>query len=189
MSWKALDTLLLTLQQQPSWEAHRQYQRLLQVWEKVVDPPILAVTKPFALRRQVFWVATITPVWAQTLTLQRYPLLKTLNSYLDQPLLDLRFSSVQGYQLQNDSASTSSETVNPPQRPQPVIASSLNLASPSPPPKTPMEAFQRWARVLQARAEQLPACPRCQSPTLPQDLQRWSVCSSCVRQRWHRTDA
>ena len=188
MAWKALDTLLLALQQQPSWEAYRQYQHLLQVWEKVVEPRILAVTKPLALRRQVFWVATITPVWAQTLTLQRYPLLKQLNRHLAQPLLDLRFSAAQGYQIQDPSPSPHRETVEPPSRSESAIAPSLpmpNLADSSRPPKTPMEAFERWKSVLQDRAERLPACPRCQSPTLPQDLERWSVCSSCVRQRWH----
>lgn len=188
MAWKALDTLLLALQQQPSWQAYRQYQHLLQVWEKVVEPRILAVTKPLALRRQVFWVATTTPVWAQTLTLQRYPLLKQLNKHLAQPLLDLRFSAAQGYQIQDLPPSSHRETVEPPSRSESAIAPSLpmsNFTDSSRPPKTPMEAFERWKSVLQDRAERLPACPRCQSPTLPQDLERWSVCSSCVRQRWH----
>ena len=76
MSFKSLDNLLTTLQQQPQWESYHHYRQVLGVWETVLDPALLSYTKPLAIRRQVLWVATLSPVWAQNLTLQRYGLLK-----------------------------------------------------------------------------------------------------------------
>ena len=100
MSFKSLDNLLTTLQQQPQWESYHYYRQVLTIWETVLDPAILSYTKPLAIRRQVLWVATLSPVWAQNLTLQRYGLLKKLNSQLTQPLTDIRFSAALWHQVQ-----------------------------------------------------------------------------------------
>jgi predicted nucleic acid-binding Zn ribbon protein len=104
-----------------------------------------------------------------------------LNKQLTQPLTDIRFSAAQWHQVehlkhlqhsdpleQNETYSTFLTTLSFPEEIEKV------------PAKTPEEAFQRWAKVLQARTEQLPPCPRCQAPVLPQELERWSICGNCA---------
>lgn len=49
---------------------------------------------------------------------------------------------------------------------------------------TPVETFHDWAAKIQKRAQRLPKCPRCQSPTPIGELQRWGVCSLCIAQDW-----
>jgi predicted nucleic acid-binding Zn ribbon protein len=180
MSFKSLDNLLTTLQQQPQWENYH-YRQILGVWETVLDPAILSYTKPLAIRRQVLWVATLSPVWAQNLTLQRYGLLKKLNSQLTQPLTDIRFSAAQWHQVEELKNLQSS---NPLEQSETYSTFLTTLSFPDEtekaPAKSPEEAFQRWAKVLQSRSEQLPPCPRCQAPVLPQELERWSICGNCA---------
>lgn len=185
MSFKSLDNLLTQLQQQPHWESYHYYRQVLNIWEKVIDPVILSQTKPFAIRHQVLWVAVASPVWAQTLTLQRYGLIKKLNLQLTQPLTNIRFSATQWHQLkylielQNSEISLQRAAYSD-------FLSTLDFPEemPKKPAKTPDEAFQRWAKVLKSRAEQLPGCPQCQAPTLPQELERWSVCGNCAIKKW-----
>jgi predicted nucleic acid-binding Zn ribbon protein len=181
MSFKSLDNLLTTLQQQPQWESYHYYRQVLTIWETVLDPAILSYTKPLAIRRQVLWVATLSPVWAQNLTLQRYGLLKKLNSQLTQPLNDIRFSAAQWHQVEQLKNLQSS---NPLEQSETYSTFLITLSFPDEtekaPAKSPEEAFQRWAKVLQSRSEQLPPCPRCQAPVLPQELERWSICGNCA---------
>jgi predicted nucleic acid-binding Zn ribbon protein len=181
MSFKSLDNLLTILQQQPQWESYHYYRQVLTIWETVLDPAILSYTKPLAIRRQVLWVATLSPVWAQNLTLQRYGLLKKLNSQLTQPLNDIRFSAAQWHQVEQLKNLQSS---NPLEQSETYSTFLTTLSFPDEtekaPAKSPEEAFQRWAKVLQSRSEQLPPCPRCQAPVLPQELERWSICGNCA---------
>ena len=181
MSFKSLDNLLTTLQQQPQWESYHYYRQVLTIWETVLDPAILSYTKPLAIRRQMLWVATLSPVWAQNLTLQRYGLLKKLNSQLTQPLNDIRFSAAQWHQVEQLKNLQSS---NPLEQSETYSTFLTTLSFPDEtekaPAKSPEEAFQRWAKVLQSRSEQLPPCPRCQAPVLPQELERWSICGNCA---------
>jgi predicted nucleic acid-binding Zn ribbon protein len=181
MSFKSLDNLLTTLQQQPQWESYHYYRQVLTIWETILDPALLSYTKPLAIRRQVLWVATLSPVWAQNLTLQRYGLLKKLNSQLTQPLNDIRFSAAQWHQVEQLKNLQSSNTLEQSETYSTFLTTlSFPDETEKAPAKSPEEAFQRWAKVLQSRSEQLPPCPRCQAPVLPQELERWSICGNCA---------
>ncbi|MEB3309505.1 MAG: DciA family protein [Snowella sp.] len=184
MSLNSLDSLLNRLQQQPHWEEYNVYRQALKAWETAIDSKILQYTKPLALRRQVLWIATASSVWAQTLTMQRYTLLKKLNAHLSQPLTDLRFSSAQWHQVQPLNTLQDLEPAAQSDSYQAFLKTLTFPEEEQTPSQTPKEAFQRWTKILQIRAENLPICPQCQSPTFPQELERWSVCANCATQQW-----
>jgi predicted nucleic acid-binding Zn ribbon protein len=177
MSFDSLDRILEALEKQPGWEAHRQYRHLLQCWETVVAPKTLKQTRPLYVSRDVLFVATASAVWAQNLSLQRYSLLKKLNVLLPKPLVDIRFSSAQWYNVK-PAASQATQEEHPG-----AIASGPSLPLPNK-NLTPQEAFQRWAEVIKARSQYLPVCPCCQCPTPPGELERWTVCSHCASKQW-----
>ncbi|MGL5033600.1 MAG: DUF721 domain-containing protein [Microcystaceae cyanobacterium] len=180
MSFQSLNRLLLKLQQQPAWENHQQYLSVMQAWQQVVEPDLFSQTKPLAIRNQILWVATATSVLAQNLTLQRYPLVKALNTHLESPLRDLRYSTAHWNLVQK--ADAVEETTQGDRRSYPEFLD-LTTAE-TPPAKTPLEAFQRWARVVETRRSQLPLCPCCEGPTHPQELERWSMCGNCISRTW-----
>jgi predicted nucleic acid-binding Zn ribbon protein len=179
MSFDSLDRILEALEKQPGWEAHRQYRHLLQCWETVVEPKIVKQTRPLYVSRNVLFVATASSVWAQNLSLQRYSLLKKLNALLSEPLVDIRFSSAQWYNVKPAVATERADREKHPSTIAPVPSLS-ELPNKNP---TPQEAFQRWAKVIEARSQNLPLCPNCQSPTPPGELERWTVCAYCIRKQ------
>lgn len=186
MSFKSLEKILAAIENQPNWEKQRQYRILLQCWQKVVQPQVARETRPLYIARQVLWVATSSSVWAQTLSLQRYTLVKKLNPQLPEKLTDIRFSSAQWY---DHNCAANSQFTNPahPNQPHPsqvVLADNSdsvnNLAG-----KTPLDsARQNWLSAIQGRLRQLPLCPQCQSPTPEGELERWGQCACCVSAHW-----
>ena len=82
MSFDSLSRILITIENQPGWEAQRQFRQVLRVWHEVVEEKYLPHSRPLYISRQVLWVATSSSVWAQNLTLKRYGLLKKLNGKL-----------------------------------------------------------------------------------------------------------
>jgi predicted nucleic acid-binding Zn ribbon protein len=121
-------------------------------------------------------VATASSVWAQNLSLQRYSLLKKLNALLSEPLVDIRFSSAQWY---NVKPAAKVDRMTQEKHPSTIapVPSLPELPKTNP---TPQEAFQRWAAVIEARSQNLPLCPDCQCPTPPGELERWTVCAHCI---------
>jgi predicted nucleic acid-binding Zn ribbon protein len=181
MSFNSLSGLLGHLQQNPYWEHLRYYQQTLRAWHRVVTPEISAHTRPLAVRQGVLWVATASPVWAQTLALQRPGLLAQLNPHLTEPLQDLRFSPGQWYQWRPPGkvAPAPATSSSPPALPNQTLTEG--------PVTIPTLALARWLSVMEQRCQILPSCPQCQAPTDPQALDRWSVCACCARQRWTKT--
>ncbi len=186
MSFNSIDRVLEAIEKQSSWELYRQYRRLLQCWKAVVEPKVALQTRPLYIARKVLWVATSNSVWAQTLAMGRYPLLKKLNAQLPEQLVDIRFSPAQWHNKNLSHAySPHSQSIAPQQHPSRLVTnrapSSLNQL---PEENTPQSAFQRWREVIQARSQNLPLCPQCQCPTPRGELQRWHLCACCAAQQW-----
>jgi len=96
MSFNSLSGLLNQLEAKyPQWDSYRQYRRLLLCWGQVVSTEVAKQSRPLYLNRGVLSVATASAAWAQTLSLQRYQLIQKLSPVLDEPLIDMRFSTVQ----------------------------------------------------------------------------------------------
>lgn len=98
MFFSSLEQTLAEITNQPGWEKYQQYRQLLKCWQKIVSKEIGQQTRPLYVNRQVLMVATSSSVWAQELTLQRYSLLKQLNTQLAFSLKDIRFSPSQWQQ-------------------------------------------------------------------------------------------
>ncbi|MFM8297551.1 MAG: DUF721 domain-containing protein, partial [Microcystis aeruginosa] len=98
MSLHSLAKILAAITQQAGWEEYRHYEQVLQLWPKIINSRLLEQTRPFSLKRGVLSVATSSAALAQELSLQRYSLLKRLNSQLETPLGDIRFSAARWQQ-------------------------------------------------------------------------------------------
>ncbi len=94
MSFKPLPKIIQSLEAQPEWESIRVYRRLLESWEEVVEPVVAQHSRPVSFSRQILWIATANSVWAQTLTFKRYQILQRLNVLVPDTVKDLRFSTL-----------------------------------------------------------------------------------------------
>jgi predicted nucleic acid-binding Zn ribbon protein len=182
-----IEKLLQSLIQQPAWQNYRQFCSIVDCWQKIVGEKISNNTRPIGISRGVLWIATVNSVWAQTLSMQRYVLLKKLNSQLSEPLTDLRFSSAQWHQNINSDRNTISNNRSANKQKHPsqidiefdrVESEKTNLEN------TPKEAFQRWAKINKIRSHNLPLCPQCHCSTPPGEISRWNCCYLCVAQKW-----
>ncbi|MEM9157216.1 MAG: DUF721 domain-containing protein, partial [Cyanobacteria bacterium P01_F01_bin.33] len=88
----SLDRVLNQVRSQPNWKSLRYLETLQTLWPQVVGDVVAAQTFPVKLQRQVLSVAVSTPAWGQNLTYQRQLILKKLNTHLDTPIRDIRFS-------------------------------------------------------------------------------------------------
>lgn len=176
MTFKPLNQVLSSLQKQ-KWQEQQQFQRLLQCWTEVVGTVVSAQTRPTTIsNHNVLWVTTSSSVWAQNLAFERYRILEKLNARLVKPLTDIRFSTRywQHSSLKHQSLETEhpSQVFELPSKPKEMGSKDSN------------RAFQQWASIIQSRSHQLVLCPKCQCPTPPGELKRWSVCALCATQRW-----
>ena len=189
MFFASLEEILAQIEQQPGWEKYQEYCQVLECWQKIVNKQIAEHTRPLYITRQIFWVATVSSVWAQELSLQRYSLLGKLNNQLPFLLKDIRFSPIQGQQVYNDS--TSAQTLNNQHRSHPsqikVNKSEISLNNLSS-PDDPREIVKHWLTALQKRSPNLFICPQCQSLTPEGELKRWNLCCHCVAQKWAEKD-
>lgn len=180
MTWQSLSSLLQHLEQQPTWQSHAHFQRVLRHWPMVVGELVAQHTRPIALRRGVLSVATASAVWAQNLSFERQRILAKLNPYLAQPLTDIHFSTAQWFEVPLNTPTDRSEgAAHPsftPSAPTPDVTTTMVA------PTTPDRAFERWQQSLQQQRQPFPRCPQCQCPTPPGELSRWTVCSLCARQ-------
>lgn len=182
MGLNSIDNLLRHLQRQPGWEGLRRYQAVQAAWQQIINPALLSQTQPLGIQQQTLTIAVNSPALAQNLQLQRVTLLKRLNAQLSKAgeaeLTDLRFSPLHWHRRRS---------------PTPVVplnemaARPLPEVPPSPhtdPPRTAHEALTRWLHTLERRSSVLATCPQCQSPALPEPLERWGCCQACARQQW-----
>jgi predicted nucleic acid-binding Zn ribbon protein len=179
MSFQSIQHILVALENQPEWEKPQGFRRLLACWPEIVSSKVASQTRPISISREVLWVATSSSALANTLTLQRYSLLKKLNTRLSTSLVDIRFSTAQ---WQNNTQTTNPlEAATWQDHPSSVTYSPI----PQPPEcKDPIAAFQQWADSIQARSQHLPLCPQCQCSTPSGEIQRWGVCGFCATQQW-----
>lgn len=183
---KSLDHILGALENQPLWQGQEQFQRLLKYWNEVVGTQLARYTRPYAISRDVLYVATAGSVWTQELTFKRRLILKKLNAQLSTPLVDLRFST-QEWQKNSATANSESKKIAVPWQEHPSYVVDAALETPTTQPTNhpdPKSVFQRWSEMMQARSLSLPLCPQCQCPTPPGELHRWTVCGLCAAKQW-----
>lgn len=188
MAFTSLQTALGFLQQEPGWQTHHQLQHILTHWSEIVGFAVAAQTRPVAIQRQVLYVATSSPVWAQNLAFERRHILDKLNASLArQPLAEIRFSTNQWHrraQPPGDRPQSDPLWAQHPSRVQP-LSSKRSSQSPSD-IKDPKAAFNAWSTTIKIRTQSLPRCSSCQCPTPIGELERWSVCALCAAQTWSK---
>ena len=194
MAFQSLQKVFGTVQSQLNRREQQQFQQLVRCWVAVVGPDVALQTRPLRLYRDVLSVATASPAWAQNLVFERQRILAKLNSQLPFQIADIRFSAAQWHEPQSgatfpgDRAQAELWRSHPSRLPDSTVQRmetlNVKLRSTAESVTDPMVAFQRWARLMQARSQQLPLCPECQCPTPTSELQRWQMCSICIAQRW-----
>ncbi len=156
------------------WKKQREFSKLKQVWSDLVGPTVAAQAQPTQINsQQVLLVATSSAVWAQNLAFERQRLLTKLNTLLNKPLTDIRFSTSQ-WQSRNLSAKQSKPWI-----PTSLVTGPENGTAPEV-TREHGEIFQRWSERVKAQSQHYPLCPQCQCATPPAELQRWSVCCLCA---------
>lgn len=183
---KSLNHILRTVENQPQWNEHQQFQRLLKCWADVVGTAMAHQTRPYAISKDVLYVATSGSVWTQELKFKRRLILKKLNAQLSGSLIDIRFSTAQWQNSlttdERESKTPSSTWQEHPSYVDETVAATQGDRTTN--SKDPQAVFQRWSQLMQARSHSLPLCPECQCPTPPGELQRWTVCGLCAAKRW-----
>ena len=185
MSLEGLSHLIKGLESQESWQVQHQFRTVLLHWPKAVGQAVARKTRPTGIQRGVLYVATASAGWAQTLSYERYNILKKLNRHQRQPLRDIRFSTAQ-WQL--STASTALPTLNE-QHPSyighlPALAvERIGAERIEAGPPTPEEAFSRWAAAMQEMQKAQAFCPQCRCHCPKGELERWSVCALCAAKR------
>lgn len=187
MAFQSLNQVLGALKLQALTPEQQQFYSLLECWPSLVGKMASQQTRPLSIGRGVLYIATSSATLAQDLTFKRSQILKKLNQQLPCPLNDIKFSTAQWQgqsQHQGTHSTTSSDEMTSLWQNHPSAVPSPNISSSPPPskPRTPLSAFQSWAKQVQLRSQDFPLCPRCQSPTPPGELHRWSVCSICMTQ-------
>lgn len=180
MSFEGLQAILGGIE--PHYQSHerQQLQRIVGIWHELVNESIAKNTQPTAIQRNVLEVATSSPVWTQTLVFERPRLLKKIRERLSIDLSDVRFSTVQWRPPQPETPVESDPWQSHPSRIQEQsseVQTQLALFS------NAKSSFDRWSSIVQSRAQHLPLCPECHSPTPPGELDRWSVCAICAAKR------
>ena len=184
MSFNSLESILKCLQAESRWQ-EQPFQIVLKYWSQAVGLAVAAHTRPVSISREVLWVATSSAVWAQELSFRRQNILEKLNPHLSSPLLDIRFSSARWQLPENSNLEASSQATRDLTRNHPSLVVNFpdsnrrqisNLK--------PSDAFNNWAKAMQARSHHLPLCPQCNCPTPAGELQRWGICSICAAKQW-----
>jgi predicted nucleic acid-binding Zn ribbon protein len=183
MAFQTLGTVLNTWEKGQQRQHSYQLRVILQNWSDIVGIVVAKHTKPLFLQNDILRVATSSSAWAQNLAFERQQIVAKLNQQLHLSVQDVRFTPGQWRPTSEaDSAQQPIFQAHPswvaPLQVQ-RVASAQDLQT----------TFQTWATVMQARTRSLPQCPRCQCPSPPGELQRWSVCALCVAQQWSQADA
>lgn len=180
MSLEGLGHLIKGLERQESWQVQRQFRIVLFHWTKAVGQAVARKTRPTGIQRGTLYVATASASWAQTLSYERYNILKKLNRHQPQPLRDIRFSTAQ-WQLPTAVTALPKLSEQHPSYVERLPALAAQQLSLEPP--TPAEAFSRWAATMQELQRAQASCPQCQCHCPKGELERWSVCALCAAKR------
>ena len=184
MFFSSLEQTLAQITNQPGWEKYQQYRQLLECWQKIVSKEIGQQTRPLYINRQVLFVATSSSVWSQELTLQRYTLLKQLNTRLAFSLKDIRFSSSQ-WQQNSDRHLSPNKQDRHSLHPSHIDINTDRIDTNNLPlVDEPQAVVKHWLNVLRERSSNLSVCPQCHSPTPEGELKRWSLCCHCAAKKW-----
>ena len=186
MSFKPIDHVLGQLGDRYRLHNQQHSQRLLRAWIEAVGPVVAAQTRPLSVHNDVLKVATASAAWAQNLVFERQRILAKLNALLPSPISDIRFSTVHWQEAQAPASANAEQQAQLWQQHPSRLATVISL--PNPPHidhlTDPMMAFRHWSKLMQARTQNLPCCPRCHCPTPPGELERWAVCSLCAAKQW-----
>ncbi len=203
---KSLNQILDRITHQPEWEGIQRLSYFIKSWSEIVGVNIANHTRPYAISRDILYVATSSSVWAQELKFKRRMLLKRLNARWSEPLVDIHFSPAQWQKTPVLGNGYSQSELTPSHRhPSSILPMSSSLVSEeleytenidsSEATETttvtttdttlrPEAAFKHWAKMMQMRSQNLPLCPQCKCPTPPGELQRWDVCGLCAIKQW-----
>lgn len=185
MAFQSLQNVLGVLGNQYQPQSQRQFQVVLRCWIEVVGPVVAAQTRPLTIQRGVLKVATASSAWAQNLVFERQRILAKLNGLLPQPLEDIRFSHAQWESAKTPLPLPGMEYQTTLWQQHPSrVSQAIGPAHPARNATDPLAAFRGWASMMRTRSQHLPTCPRCQSPTPPGELERWSMCAICVAKQW-----
>ncbi|MEM8502567.1 MAG: DUF721 domain-containing protein [Cyanobacteria bacterium P01_D01_bin.1] len=203
MGLEGLNKLIKGLEDQDSWQSQRQFRLVLQYWPKAVGFAVARQTRPTSIHRSELYVAAATPVWAQTLTYERFKILQKLNRYQPSPIKNIRFSAALWASLAKSNRegvsardhlqylSNTGQTAPSLEHPDKHSKHSLTKHSKHPLtkrlkhlPTTPSEAFERWACTVQQMQTSQALCPKCKCRCPQWELDRWSICSLCASKRW-----
>jgi predicted nucleic acid-binding Zn ribbon protein len=189
---EGLEGLIKGLEQQESWQVQKQFRLVLLHWPKSVGFAIARITRPISIQRDTLYVATSTSAWAQTLSYERFNILRKLNRYQKPPLKGIRFSTAQWAQRAplNPLNQSGNPTENLAARGKlahhpSYIGDVPHLTSPAPEAApTPAESFARWASAMQDMQRSQALCPRCHCHCPQGELDRWACCSLCATKQW-----
>ena len=174
MSFNNIDLVLKKVINQPGWEIQKQYFQILNIWQDLVSSKIAKNSRPSHISKKVLWIAVSNSVWSQELSLQRYSLLKKLNSHIEMNLKDIRFSNALWYQNSSSNQEQNNITSHPSYSEKKKV-SFENISE----GKTSLSAFKNWQDSLNLRSQNLSVCPQCCIPTPQGELDRWNKCSLC----------
>ncbi len=173
MSLNSLQQLLAILENQSSWQNVRILKLCRESWLNLVGAKAYEYSRPLYINRKILYCATSSSTWAQNLSLQRYFLLKQVNTTLSLDLIDIRFSPAQWYYR-----NLNLEVEPPSLQKQPSYIPPIETVSSSK-PLNKENVAQNWLETLKKRSENLPLCPKCQVPTPVGEIKRWGVCMHC----------
>ena len=175
----SLDCILKKVTQQPEWSRYREYQQIKECWQQVVNKTTFKNTRPVGVERGTLYVATASAVWAQELVLQRYSLIKKINSRIDFSLKDIRFSPAKWHDRPlQDNVELPLKAIERQQTPKLQIETAEKSIDAK-------MAINKWLQNLHQSSQNLIYCPQCQSITTRAELSRWQVCRHCIAQKWH----
>ena len=182
MFFKDLDTVIKKIIQQPEWDNYRAYLKIAQCWHQIVNQKAVKNTRTLSFEKNTLYVATSSATWAQELALQRYSLIKKLNSRLNFTVKDIRFSPAKWSNKQKQIVTEIPlQAVNPIQKKleqtEPITEETEQTVSPN-------IAVNNWLERVKNNSHLKP-CPQCNAFTPQVELKRWQVCRYCIAQKWN----
>lgn len=182
MSLEGLSHLIQGLESQESWQVQRQFRSVLTHWPKSVGFAVARKTRPTGIQRDVLYVATETAAWAQTLSYERYNILKKLNRHQRQPLKGIRFSTAQWARPASIAPATKPNQQHPSYIGQVSTLLSSELTE-QPVSTNPIEVFNRWAAAMQEMQTSQATCPQCRCRCPQGEIDRWALCALCAAKK------
>ena len=184
MSFKSIDHVLGQLGDRYRAYDQQHSQRLLRAWVEAVGPVVAVQTRPLSIYNDVLRVATSSSAWAQNLVFERQRILVKLNVLLSSSLVDIKFSPAQWQEQPRSVLNASLQAQLWQQHPSRITEAQQISVQRSEALTEPLQAFRHWRNLMRSRTQNMPVCPRCQCPTPPGELKRWSLCSLCAAKQW-----